>query len=381
MKKYFQFLQGSVPFLMMAVLAACNGGYTAEVPHQSNTTSMTIGTAYNCNTNAVYASWNPMKQPPRIDADIQLYMGESLTKIVEDKKGNLWLGTKMRGVALFNGANLFYFSKDEGLSGNSVRDMAEDDKGNLWLATENGVTKYDGKRFTRFSIAEGLNSVDTWSILADNNEKIWVGTTKGVVRFDGKSFSKFDLPTPEIEQLTSNGNEQWVRSIKQDSEGNIWFGRDGYGVCKYDGKSFTHYTKADGLCSNRVVSIEQGEEGKMWFGSVATKPETKESSHAFANSGQGGLSSFDGETFTRYPQIKGLSGHDIGPIYRDRIGDLWIATQNHGVYLYSREIFNPIRAGEGIKVDGTIQTIFEDREGKVWFGYSNGISNMVREDC
>jgi hypothetical protein len=33
-------------------------------------------------------------------------------------------------------------------------------------------------------------------------------------------------------------------------KGNIWFGRDGYGACKYDGSSFTRFTNEDGLPSN-----------------------------------------------------------------------------------------------------------------------------------
>ena len=41
-----------------------------------------------------------------------------------------------------------------------------------------------------------------------------------------------------------------------DKSGNIWFGTQGGGVSKYDGKSFTNFTTAQGLADNFVLSIK-----------------------------------------------------------------------------------------------------------------------------
>ena len=49
-----------------------------------------------------------------------------------------------------------------------------------------------------------------------------------------------------------------VMSITEDKTGNLWFGTDGGGVSRYDGKSFSTFTTAQGLANNVVRSIDRG---------------------------------------------------------------------------------------------------------------------------
>jgi hypothetical protein len=78
---------------------------------------------------------------------------------------------------------------------------------------------------------------------------------------------------------------QYIRRMFQDKNGNLWFGTNGDGVCRYDGKSFTNYTEKEGLTNKYVQSILEdrnvspGEVG-VWFGA------------------SGGLFRFDGKSFT-----------------------------------------------------------------------------------
>jgi len=51
----------------------------------------------------------------------------------------------------------------------------------------------------------------------------------------------------------------------QDKIGNLWFGSNG-GVSKYDGKSFTNFTIKEGLSNNYVFSILEDKSGNLWFG-------------------------------------------------------------------------------------------------------------------
>ena len=52
----------------------------------------------------------------------------------------------------------------------------------------------------------------------------------------------------------------------KDKEGNIWFGTNGGGVSKYDGRNFTNYTTVQGLANNVVWSITEDKAGNIWFG-------------------------------------------------------------------------------------------------------------------
>ena len=88
----------------------------------------------------------------------------------------------------------------------------------------------------------------------DRKGNIWIGTWGGVCRFTGSGFINFHIPKPDVELLPYQTTMNWSTEIMEDSEGNIWFGRGGYGATKYDGASFTHFTKKDGLASNNRYS-------------------------------------------------------------------------------------------------------------------------------
>ena len=71
--------------------------------------------------------------------------------------------------------------------------------------------------------------------------------------------------------------------------GNLWFGTNGGGASKYDGKSFiTYSTSAQGLASNIIWCITQDHAGNLWFGTEGS-----------------GVSKFDGESFTNYTTAQG----------------------------------------------------------------------------
>ena len=53
-------------------------------------------------------------------------------------------------------------------------------------------------------------------------------------------------------------------SILEDQSGNLWFGTYGGGVTKYNGSSFTHFTEKEGLSNNVVWSILEDKQSNVW---------------------------------------------------------------------------------------------------------------------
>lgn len=284
----------------------------------------------------------------------------------EDHEKNLWFGTMSDGAARYDGKSLRYFSTKDGLSGDTVVSIVEDHDRNLWFGTHTGASKYDGKNFTNFGIAEGLPG---WgcNLLVDRNGNIWAGTNDGVFRFNGSSFSEFIIPDPAIKVLSFKVKAGKVWNLVEDKGGNIWFARDGYGACKFDGTAFTHFTKEDGLCSNNVSSIVEDRQGNIWFGCLSSdKPE-------YVN--EGGLSRYDGTTFTQFPQVKGLGTNDIYTIYATKAGEIWIGATGVGAYRYDGETFSLFDETDRkfwTRYFG-VQAILEDRNGSLWFGFSGGL--------
>ena len=54
--------------------------------------------------------------------------------------------------------------------------------------------------------------------------------------------------------------------LSRDTKGNLWFGTSDGGVTEYDGTSFTNYTRQQGLANNTVWAITEDNDGNLWFG-------------------------------------------------------------------------------------------------------------------
>lgn len=301
-------------------------------------------------------------------------IGEYVIEIFEDSKGNLWFGTLAQGVARYDGHQLKYFTSEDGLNGNRVGSIIEDSDGNLWFGTHSGIAKYDGQTFKRFDERDGLCSNQVSHLLLDQHGTLWIGTWGGVCTFNGSNFVNFPLPKPDIALPPYQATMNWLTDIAEDAEGNMWFARDGYGVCKYDGKSFTHYTKEDGLASNAVRDIQEDHQGNIWFGSRVVEKDHPDPDKRF---GSGGLTRYDGEDFISFPDLAGLNKDDVYEIYRDVAGNIWIGTRNQGVYKYDGKQFaNYSENNTESGFPKSVVSILADSEENIWLGCAGGLFRL-----
>ena len=293
---------------------------------------------------------------------LSVYNGESFTHyseneglsnnyvraILEDKNGNIWLGTEGGGVSVFNGDTFTHYTEKEGLSNNLVRAILEDKNGNIWLGTRGGgVSVFNGESFTHYTEKEGLSYNDVMSIAEDQSGNIWIGTFYGGVNvFDGESFTHYS----ENEGL-SNSN---VISILEDRNGNIWLGTDGGGVSVFDGESFTHYSEREGVSSRFVWSITEDQSGNIWLGTRS-----------------GGVSVFNGKHFTHYRENEGLSNNTVFSILEDHSGKIWLGTDGGGVSIFNGEDFTHYSESEGLS-NNIVRSVLEDQNGNIWIGTQGG---------
>jgi hypothetical protein len=109
----------------------------------------------------------------------------------------------------------------EGLSDNFIMSISEDHIGNLWFGTAYaGVCKYDGNR-----VEEIEGQIKRGEVVSEPNQQ-------DLYKSEGKLIKSFTHYT-EREGLSNNT----VFSIIEDKDGSMWFGTNGGGLSKYDGKS------------------------------------------------------------------------------------------------------------------------------------------------
>lgn len=162
----------------------------------------------------------------------------------------------------------------------------------------------------------------------------------------------------------------FVQCGLQDKAGNLWFGTNADGVYCYDGKSFTNFTRKDGLCHNDVLCLLEDRSGNIWLGTRGGLCRYKPTAD---KSGK--------KIFTNIPisaSSKDFTNNFVWTIMQDRTEKIWIGT-NEGVYLYDPVIdhkdsipFKPFLNDDRISNKNNlklqvVQKIVEDKKGDIWF--------------
>ncbi|MBC5631125.1 histidine kinase [Clostridium sp. NSJ-6] len=296
----------------------------------------------------------------------------SVCGIYEDDEGNVWIGTFNAGVNKVSENEVTRFFNDvnesNSLSSNRIKDITG--IGNeIWIATDNGLNKYDKAtgRFTVYKKTEDENSVINNEIRVlhiDKDGILWIGTRGGISTLDRQG--KF---TSYNEVLEKNGvYEKTVSAIYEDSEGIMWFGlgNDG-GLVKYNKetgevKNYLSDDNKNSLSFNNVRSISEDSSGNIWIGT------------------QDGLNKLNKNTeeFTVYLYNDGLSNSFIYGVLVDDYDNIW-ATTNYGLSMYDQSEDKFVRYYEA---DGLATNEFngfsyhKNKNGEIYVGGVNGVTKF-----
>jgi len=297
---------------------------------------------------------------------------KNIRSIFQDKNGNYWFGTNGAGVYRYDTKTLTQFTVKDGLADNQVINIQEDDLGNLWFgAGVFGISKFDGANFTiptnKVKITNGTET--DWK---STNNDLWFYAGGGVFRYSNSSLDYLPFDPSSSKSQTNSPfslSRYGVYCILKDKKGNVWFGTQAEGVCKYDGKKLTWF-KEKGLAGPAVLGIFEDSNGILWFG----------------NNGAG-LFRYDGKTLTNFTEEKGLNNADfiasgktglrtlarVYSINEDNNGNIWIGTVDAGVWKYDGTNLTNYTTKDGL-TSNAVNTIYRDKNRELMFGTDgNGI--------
>ncbi|MDH4107104.1 MAG: diguanylate cyclase [Gammaproteobacteria bacterium] len=314
--------------------------------------------------------------------------GNQVRSLLEDARGNLWIGTRGAGLNRFSleTSTFEHFRNDPSnpasLSSDRVTAILEDDAGRLWIGTADGLNLFDRNsgNFRRFqnesADASSLGGNSVAALYQDRGGIIWVGTlTGGISKWNPRTWTLGFLDSRDLAESNEESRPN-VSAITTDADGKLWIGTFGDGLIRRDrdtGKS-VHYrfdpADPDSISDDRIMSLRFGSDGKLWIGTMT-----------------GGLNRFDPLTgrnsvFRHDPaDPTSISANGIMTIFEDSSGLVWAGTFGGGI-----SVFDPIKGhftryaadgAEGSLSSDRVTSIAEDRNGMIWVGTDGGGLNIL----
>jgi ligand-binding sensor domain-containing protein/signal transduction histidine kinase len=290
---------------------------------------------------------------------------ESITKVIQDKYGYLWIGTQA-GLNRYDGYRMTVFKNDPtdpgSLRDNYIQALYEDSSGQLWIGSKGGLDRYDPS--TRKFVHQQINTsaaLSVSSIAGDGKQGLWLATSEGLLHLD--------IPAGKVETLrhaqadADSLGDDHVNVVTRDKSGNLWVGTaTGLEMMPAGETRFRHLApQAENSAANNILVLSAGPDGVMWAGSL------------------NGLQAWKLKPGDDKPQRLPLAAADtfadqqINALLHDSEGTLWVGTIADGLkrrdaatgrfYHYRRDIANQHGIG-----DNQVTALYQDRTGTLWVG-------------
>ncbi|MBX2819224.1 MAG: ATP-binding protein, partial [Rhodothermaceae bacterium] len=254
---------------------------------------------------------------------------------VADNK-DVWVGTRGQGLIRVgaDGTIVQQFTTENGdLLSDQVAAIIEDSEGAMWFATAGAgiarispsgiVTPFMNDPNDSWSLGDNL----VYDIYEDREQRLWVSTARGGLNLWDRSTERFMKYLPGGEGSISS-NEVWT--IFHDAAGDLWAGTQEGGLNrlhindtgqfppKIEFESFMADPQSSAsLSSNNVVTISEYTPGQLELGTMG-----------------GGVNVMDikKKSFTSYSKEEGVPNENVGCILVDNTGRKWLSTSNGLAY-------------------------------------------------
>ena len=197
---------------------------------------------------------------------------KSTYTIYQDENGFIWLGTNGYGMIRFKISRFGETLKvtdfkqylaangvDGYLSSNIIFSIVPKSNHELWLGTRLGGLNLFNKETSRFqtfknrkSDSQSLSNNDILGLHVDVNKNLWIGTSLGLNLL--KEFNYEEQPKFKNFTVTDGLPNNTIHGIISDKESNLWISTN-FGISNFifNESKFSNYTKNEGLQNNEFA--------------------------------------------------------------------------------------------------------------------------------
>ncbi len=267
---------------------------------------------------------------------------DDVTALFEDREGSLWVGTRSGALAQFTDRTVTTRAGPPSLRNVSIESLTEDASGTLWLGTWLGLTRFKDGRERTFTRADGLSDEHVYAVQPGRDGELWVATGKGIDRLLHGRFQPYcGYPTPLVSLYRDRGGSLWAAT------------RDGLGLVA-NGR----IEILPGLTA-KVRCIAEDDRGTLWV--------TSDKGLARVGGGRVLLARHEGATV---PADRG--------IYREPDGTLWFGADSELLRLRAGTIRKFVLSPGPAR--DTIHQLAADDLGNLWIATSRTILRIAKRD-
>ena len=304
--------------------------------------------------------WSSLAEPVFRHVDMELAKS-GVSSLAQDGDGFLWVGTE-RGLVRWDGYQSRVLTDDVNdpgaLHDPYITALYVDAVGTLWVGTRSrGLARYDGanNRFVSYPVGRaGFAYPTVYAITGDRNGTLWVATGSG----DGLgSVDRLDVASGRIQVVDPNPQlDLRARTLLIDHDETLWIG------------SLTGLIRCARMapCRNvaipdapRVYAVYEDSERTLWIGTAR--------SIYFLSAGATTPQPFDIAEF-----------HWICDIAEPVPGEVWMASQIDGLLIVDvkskrvRHVHHRRGAPTTLQ-DDSLSVLLRDRSGLLWIGSASGL--------
>ena len=343
----------------------------------------------------------------------------TISCIVKDDDGMLWLGSSGDGVFKYNSLDFKVYKKEainnkSTLNSSFVHSLLKDKNNNIWAGTQEGLNFYsrDLDKFNSITFNEanqnikfavhaieefndstllvgthqnGLlklnkndysfkrvnyksnNSISSLlinSIVKTEDEKFIVGTNQGLMTFDPYNstlqLTKFDL-NDKYETVESS-----IESILIDNNKTLWLGTSSKGLIKITNTDDSYKIQNLMITNKRVLSLSLKQDGNILCGT--------ENDGLFEISNK--KNEIENYKFDKNIQ-DGIKSNSIWSTYTDEKNRIWLGYYNNGIDVYNENYnkFKSLRSISGYSnslSSSSVTGIIKDDKDRLWISTTEG---------
>ena len=269
--------------------------------------------------------------------------------------GRLWLGAD-HIVGFINQDNEFVRIENIPV-GDSIEMITADYQGNMWFASSRyGVMKIMTNNFLNYTYVAGIED----EVVNATNLKdgiLYIGTDNGLQLIDTATNSRIE------NEITAYLDEQRIRDIFLDSDGNMWFSTftNGTGlVCLEDNGNIIQFTTDDGMPNNEVRCVCEMPTGEII---------------AATNDGIAVIRDF--RVVDIYDEDDGIGNTVTLTVCAGDDGAIYAGTDGDGMYVISEDDIRHIDSSGGLTSEVVMRIRRDDAHNLYWVVTSNSIEYMT----